>query len=220
MAIQSSFREFIYDIVKAVQSGAARISDFDNGAIRIALNPLCEEANEWTGCFNFGGSKCELEFVFPVKPGASHTRPAGWRGRDIGIVNCYGYSALKVAGASYARSHGQGNCSDDARFDAWPDDWTDEEHGLANGAGAVCYEVQYVVLNIEDLDNPSPSSFDSNKPFMRLSVCVSGADALEDKHCASQAEPVIDAWCQSETLPCFPGNRLRSTIWQGLFIKA
>lgn len=197
MRISASFKEIMHRVVEAVQAQATKIPDFDAGTIRITCNPLCEDASEWMGDFNFGDSKCEIELLFPVKPGGSHTRKAGWRGRNVGMVNTYGYSALKVAAAAYARAKGQGNCSEQARLDPWIDGWCDEEHGYAPSEGAVCYEIDHAVWY-----STAPDGYDK-VPFLRMHVAVSGADGGEDKMCALAAESVLHSWCKSETAKMF-----------------
>ncbi|MFV0484772.1 MAG: hypothetical protein ACK5MU_00870 [Candidatus Saccharimonadales bacterium] len=206
--VKADFKKIMHQIVERVQVEAAKIPDFDAGTIRLTFNPLCEEAGKWLGDWDFGGSKCEPEFVFPIHDGGSHTRKAGWRGENCGIVNTYGYSALKVAAASYARAHEQGNCSEDAKLEPWPDDWCDEEHGYAPSTGCVCYEIDHAVWH-----TATPDGYDL-KPFMRIHVSVSGATGEEDKRCAMAAFPAINGWCRSETRQLF-----RTYSRQVLYLK-
>ena len=158
MSLMSNFKDIITDVVRAVQTEAAQIAGFDNGAIRLTFKPLCEEAMEWLGVFCVDGSEPELELVFPIRAGASHT---------VGGINCYSYTALLVASAAHAVKNGQGSFSGDAKFE-YPAYWRDEEQGFARAGeeGSVCYEIDHAVWY-----EATPDGYD-REPFLRGYVTV------------------------------------------------
>jgi len=178
------YQKFISRIVIGVRGKATTIEGLAktrNGAIRITMVPLSSLAEAWLGggLSDFGEhpenvpDSCEREFVYKLFPDGSHTMQFECDDHTE-PVNCYGYSALKVAYASWKR-----------KFDEWvsnngiPKSLKDHEfqkqtqffvtdNGYSMDRG--------VVLTTIKLDG---------KPFMRLYVTVSGAQTGEtDERCA------------------------------------
>lgn len=169
-------RRFIHEIVGTVRLTAntyAEMQQSKNGCIRITMVPLSGLADEWwlnghEGEFD-PHDVCEREQIFKLNPDGSHTMTYHCEDGHTEPVNCYGYSALKVAYASWER-----------RFDAWvkknevPEDLASVEYrrqtqymvaenGYSLDGGVVCATIR---LNGED--------------FMRLYVTVSGFMKGED----------------------------------------
>ena len=172
-----TFQKLVAQIVGAVRAEAAKILDFDNGAIRLLFVPKCPEAAEFLGWAGFSHAEIDVDVGFAIKDGASHTRPAGWRG-DKDECDCYGYAALKIEGCAYAVRHNLGRRSRDMPDDAIT--W-----GRENDPGAVCYDV---------VVDQNPDDFLLDPLYLRIYVAVSGADSDEDERCAMAAHSVISDW--------------------------
>jgi hypothetical protein len=170
-------------IVNAVQAEAGKIPDLDNGAIRLLFVPKCGTADGYFGHF---GLDCELGLVFPIKEGASHTRPAKWRGKeDRKECNCSGYAELKIQGCAYAHNHdlGQRSCDMPEEAVTW---------GRTNDRGCVVYDVYTTdTESLSVADNPTPMH------AFRVYVAVSGATGDEDEQCALAAGYALQWWCDT-----------------------
>ena len=160
------------DLILAVRD-AARVEadtiptfrDKKNGCIRIVMVPLTPQADQWLGGMStFGEDRndiCERDFSFKIHPEGSHTAkfPCDLPGVEE-PVNCYGYTALKVASASLWRQK-----SKDESFMAEMRQFgfLKESNGYA-----LCDGVYIATVKINQVD------------FMRMYVAVSGATAKED----------------------------------------
>lgn len=147
-----------------------------NGCVRFTVTPLTEEADIWLGpghadgvadVFDLGDI-CKREFVYPIFPRGSHT--IEWKGDDghIEPVNCYGYSALKTAFRSKFDRSENSPTPENPGFYVEDNGWS-AEHGSVRSQ--VCY---------------------AGKPVMWFYVCVSGATAEEDEHCALAGLSIIN----------------------------
>lgn len=175
--------------VRRVAKDIPAFRDSHNGCIRITLVPLSLEGEKWLG----GGLSdngyfrqtnessgeeeletcpdvCEREFVFKIDPRGSHT--IKWIDLDDGhieLVNCYAYSALKTAWVSWKMK--MRDKAHRGEIKSLLGDKTArcfiEENGWSQHEGSV-----YTTISVGGED------------FLRLYVCVSGADASEDKQCA------------------------------------
>lgn len=136
-----------------------------NGCIRITLVPLSGLADEWLGgmgSFAFDAHDvCERELVFKLDPKGSHTMNyVCENGREV-PVNCYGYSALKVAFASFMRKQGWIATS-------LPNSDYVEANGWSQDEGSV-----YATITLNGGD------------FLRIYVTVSGFQSgRDDRDCA------------------------------------
>lgn len=165
-----------------------------NGAIRITLMPLSALADAWLGGLSdFGEHEenipdvCEQEFVYSIVPGGSHT--IQWVDPDDGHiepVNCYAYSALKVAFLACVYKlkpeEGLAEIYDKMAEGVLPDvlkryaekmGWSidpnifNEENGWAAHHGTV-----YATVRLD------------GKEFLRIYACTSGASSKEDERCS------------------------------------
>lgn len=176
--IKLTIQKLVEGIVSAVQSEAAKIPGFDNGAIRLLFVPKCPAGERFLGGF---GPNCEIDFGFPIKEGASHIRPAT---EDDKECDCYGYAALKIEGCAYALRNDLGRRSCDMPESA-------ETWGRASDQGCVVYDIFITeVFGIADSSKP--------KPYFRLYVAVSGATGKEDEQCALAARDILQQWCSTE----------------------
>lgn len=177
------YQELASTIVKAVRERAATIPSFrdsHNGCIRITMVPLCKDADVWLGGMSnyqtwLNGEEqdvCEREFVYKIDPRGSHTIQYVCEDGHTEPVNCYGYSALKTAWASWKRKfddavhRGIGETFSDFQFRQHTQFFS-EDNGWSMHDGSVCTTV---TLDGED--------------FCRLYVCTSGAKSDEDKQCS------------------------------------
>lgn len=175
---------------RRVARGIPVFRDSHNGCIRITLVPLSLDAEKWLGGELSGNGYfrqtnessgeeeletcpdvCEREFVFKIDPRGSHT--IEWKHPDDGhveLVNCYAYSALKTAWASFKMKMRSkpyrekiNKLLGDGRFLKV----FCEENGWSQHEGTV-----YTTISVK------------GEAFLRLYVCVSGAKSSEDKQCA------------------------------------
>jgi|GEM_PF-1836218 len=178
------FSNLIKDIVDAVQAEIEKIPDFNSGAIRLQFAPKCDEAAENITGF---GLLCELGLSFPVKVGASYTRPAGWRGNSSEPeCDCNGYAALKIGGCTYAIKNGFGYRSRNMPTCAVT--W-----GRENDPGCVAYDI----CAIPRMGNSSNSAVYKPLTYVRIYISVSGATGEEDEQCALASGNVIQKWCDN-----------------------
>lgn len=158
-----------------------------NGAIRILTYPLCKEADDWLGGLsNFSAAKPDIvdyEHTFAITPGGSRVIEIVENGIKK-KVDCYAYSALKIAHCSLAQDMQVGLTSG-LRLDASN---PTEEYGYAPHRGALCVEVKKANGSLYS----DGSHFGRNTDFCMIYVCVSGAEQKEDHSCAAAAIPVIE----------------------------
>ncbi len=166
------YQDLLWRIVGAVRREARTIPlfrDSHNGCIRITIVPLTQDADIWLGggTSDFGefpevniADVCEREFVYKIDPRGSHTIQCVCEDGHTEPVNCYGYSALKTAWASWKRK--MRKSSDEPYMGYFT-----EDNGWSVHDGSVCTTVT--------LDG---------KDFCRLYVCTSGAKSSEDKQCS------------------------------------
>ena len=181
------YQDLIWRIVEGTRRAARVIPEFrnnTNGCIRITIVPLSELADTWLGggLSDFGVYRevnardvCEREFVYKLFPEGSHTMQFQCEDGHVEPVNCYGYSALKVAYASWKR-----------RFDEWvqqnniPEEieahefQKQTEYFVAENGYSLDKGVIYTTVKLDGED------------FLRLYVTVSGAQLGEtDLQCAA-----------------------------------
>lgn len=166
--IDVSCQHLVQAIVEAVRAKAETIPEFAtsrNGCIRIGLLPCCDEADVWMGgqLSTFPDDVCLREFNYPILPGGS--RIITWEDPDdhhAELVNCYAYSALKVAGLMWRRKHNLSNPAPTEQAQ-----YLTEENGWSQHMGALD-----AVLRMQDED------------YAWLFICVSGAASTDDRRCA------------------------------------
>lgn len=221
--MKRTYLELVRGVRDAVRNKAQGISEFrdnGNGAIRIMAYPRCREADDWLGGLSsfvndpsqysdfldmegepLGGDIVDYEHTFSITPGGS--RVAIKVQDDIAqTVDCYAYSALKIAHCSRAQDLGAGLLSG---LDLAAPSFT-EAHGYGPYRGALCVEVgklrsTHVVFH---------KTF--NSPFCDIYVSVSGADPQSDLECAFAAVDVIKDFFENErsafqfSIPKLPGR--------------
>lgn len=166
------YQDLLWRIVGAMRRRARNVPAFrdsHNGCIRITIVPLSRIADEWLGGLNdyrrghLGMEivdTCEREFVFKIDPRGSHTIQCVCEDGHTEPVNCYGYSALKTAWASWKRKMRKSFGEPYMRYFT-------EENGWSMHDGSV-----YTTITLDGED------------FIRLYVCTSGAESSEDKECS------------------------------------
>ncbi len=180
------YQNLVNRIVIGVRGKATTIDELAKsrcGAIRITMVPLSSLCEAWLGgkLSDFGErlevnthDVCEREFVYPLFPGGSHTMQYTCEDGHIEPVNCYAYSALKVAYASWKR-----------KFDKWVDD-NDIPENLADHEFHV--QTQFFAAdNGYSLDEGVVYTTTqlNDQEFLRLYVTVSGAQTGKvDMDCA------------------------------------
>ena len=182
------YQDLLWRIVGAVRRQARTIPAFrdsHNGCIRITIIPLTQDADTWLGGELSSFQRfdhehmgreimdvCEREFIFKIDPRGSHAIQYVCEDGHTEPVNCYGYSALKTAWASWKRKlddavhRGIGETFSDFQFRQHTQFFS-EDNGWSMHDGSVCTTV---TLDGED--------------FCRLYVCTSGAKSDEDKQCS------------------------------------
>lgn len=175
------YTELVRDIRDAVRVRAETVpkfSDEGNGAIRILAYPCCNEADDWLGGLSTFGRKDDIadyEHTFAITPGGSRVVTGVWDGVKQ-KVDCYAYSALKIAHCSLAQDLGYTAVSGlDLRTK-----YLTEDNGYGPHPGALCFEIG---KRTDDSSDP--------EPFCGIYVCVSGADSKDDLKCAIAAVHVI-----------------------------
>lgn len=179
-------QDLIWRIVEGTRRAARAIPELrnsKNGCLRITIVPLSQLAEAWLGggLSDFGEfpdtnvhDVCEREYIYKLNPEGSHTIQFICEDGHTEPVNCYDYSALKVAYASWKR-----------QFDKWVQDndipetleaqefskklqYCVAENGYSADGGVV-----YTTVSLDGED------------FMRLYVTVSGAQSgADDERCA------------------------------------
>ena len=194
--MKDSYSSLVTAIVQAVRKKAQEIPKFRierNGAIRILAYPLCKEADDWLGGLsNFSAAKPDIvdyEHTFAITQGGSRVIKTVENGIKK-KVDCYAYSALKIAHCSLAQDMQVGLTSG---LKLSVSNLT-EEYGYAPYRGALCVEVKK--------SNGPPHSYDprfcQNTDYCMIYVCVSGAEQIEDQSCATVAVPVIEKFFTEE----------------------
>ncbi len=180
------YQHLIGGIVNGVRWAAHAIPelrDSKNGCIRITVVPLSALADAWLGggLSEFGEfpevnthDVCERDFSYAIFPGGSHTIQYVCEDGHTEPVNCYGYSALKVAYASWKR-----------KFDEWVEE-NDIPENLADHE--FHKQTQYFVAEngySSDEGVVYTTIYLDGAKFIRLYVTVSGAQSgSDDKVCA------------------------------------
>ncbi len=135
------------------------IQESKNGCIRITMVPLSSWADAWLG--GIGGfdafDVCEREMVYKLHPEGSHTMQYVCEDKTEVPVNCYAYSALKVAFVSFLRNKCKRKVTD------LPETVYIADNGWTRDKGAV-YMTVYL----------------SGDAFLRFYVTVSGFQKGED----------------------------------------
>ena len=171
-----SFQKLILKSVVNTRQAACDIPEMKeskNGNIRVTYIPLCELAEDWIG----GGLSmfsqdpgtpsdiCERELNFKIHPAGSHTMQFVCPDGHIEPVNCYGFSALKVAYYSFKR---QRLLKKMRKMIRYPKKYFREENGYTTDKGTVCATIWM-----------------DGQEFMRIYWTVSGAQTGEDdERCA------------------------------------
>lgn len=162
-------------IVQHVRAAAARISDFEEGAIAVRFVAKTPEAARWLGnpVADISDANTDVDFVHSIVPGKPKTRRPGWRGDPQSQeVACAGYVMLKLEGCARAVISGYGYCSDDLPPKLAVD-------GRVASRGAMCFDIMPF--------NHTTGELLSDEPWLRIYVGVSGATGEEDKWCAYHA---------------------------------
>ncbi len=202
--LQIKYQEMLQRIVNATRSRAQTVPKFrdsGNGCIRITIAPLSDLAESWLGgglsdfSEGFSGLKfndvCEREWVFPIRPGGSHT--ILWTDPNDGHtehINCYAFSAMKIAFMSWWRRRAQAN--DLKKFRklvrklAEGDIPHDLKHFTAENGWAANLGVTCTTVKLD------------HKDFIRLYVCVSGADEEDDEACALAGMMTVEEFFSTE----------------------
>ena len=205
-------RCLIKAILEPVRIKAKEIPVFrrtKNGAVRICIYPLCAEADKWLGGLsNFGDLTRDIvdyEVVYAILPGGSRVINVFEHGRNM-TVDCYSYSALKVADCSLAHSLGIGmrsglNFIRKGRT---------EKYGYAAHRGALCVVVKKV--KYDTVDGEPSVEYDD---YCIVYVCVSGAKSDEDYACALEAiSPIKDFFLEAGGMWAFsyeePGEKVKT----------
>ncbi len=182
------YQNLLQRIRNGVRDEAWKVPAFresGNGCIRITLVPLSELAEAWLGggLSDFGNfpevnvrDVCEREFIYSIRPGGSHT--IQWKDPEDGHVepvSCYAYSAMKVAFTAWEQKFFrerllEGASPADTEVEAeYRAELTyrTEVNGWSNHKGPV-----YATVTLDGED------------FLRIYVCVSGAESEQDEQCA------------------------------------
>ena len=197
--MKKSYQELVLSIRDAVREKAQEIPIFKkngNGAIRITARPSTVEADRWLGGFSGfeeadGGYQnlvdvAFYEHVYTIAPEGSCVIEVE---DEYGAcyptrVDCYAYSALKIAHCSLAKKLGTGMISglnlNDIRLR--------EENGYAPRYGALSVSIS----------TPAPWFKDERQQFCSIYVSVSGASQEEDITCAFAAVNVIENFFKNE----------------------
>lgn len=169
-------------IVQHIRAAAAKIADFEEGAIAVRFLAKTPEAAAWLGdpraCVD--DTDVDVDFIHSIAPGKPKTRRPGWRGDPQNReVSCAGYVMLKLEGCARAVIGGHGYCSDDLPPQL-------KAEGRVNSRGAMCFDVMPF--------DRSTGELLSDDPWLRIYVGVSGASGIEDKWCAYHAwDAIVEA---------------------------
>ena len=197
-----TFNSLEQKILEAVRAKAQEIPIFKetgNGAIRILAYPFCPGANQWLG----GKGEIQLdengmpilidvpdyETTYCITPSGNRTAHKELEG-IMHLVNCYAYSAMKIAHCARADHLNIGLKSGLKLHDIWMIETEEENDGYAPYAGAICVKV------IEEYTDPTIKL--KSRLFCYIYVSVSGADPKDDEKCSMAAIPVIKDFFEKE----------------------
>lgn len=189
------FNKLVIDIRDAVREKAKNVPKFvesGNGAIRILAYPLNKDADKWLGGFGEFNRRFnpnagvgigyndipDYELTFAITPGGSRVIKGVWDGVEQ-TVDCYAFSALKIAHCSRAQDEGAGLCSG-LKLEA---ENLTPDNGYGPYRGAICIEI---------------TQNQGLKDYCLIYVCVSGADSADDEKCAAAAIPVVEKFFLGE----------------------
>lgn len=202
MYLYHRYLELVKKIRDAVRERAQEIPKFrtsGNGAIRILAYPCRSDADVWLGGLSDfsrderGIGKDDIvdyEHTFAITPGGSRVITGVWDGVEQ-KVDCYAYSALKIAHCSLVQDKGAGLISG---LDLG-DPYLTEDNGYGPHFGAICAEVKLFSVNY---DGRGEVDGFSEIDFCGIYVCVSGADSKDDLKCAAAAIDVIREFFERE----------------------
>ncbi|MBO7560910.1 hypothetical protein J6T21_02660 [Candidatus Saccharibacteria bacterium] len=171
-------KNLVLKIRDAIREKAKEVEKFKkgNGAIRILFYPLCTEADQPLGGMSSYSDNTndivDYEYTFAIAPGGSRKITGVWDGLEQ-MVDCYAFSALKIAHCSRVQDLGLGLRSG---IDIGIPD-AKEDNGYGPYPGAICFEVKK-----------------NDRPYLYLFVCVSGADSEDDLKCALVATNVVSEY--------------------------
>ena len=194
----------IRDAIRAEAQGVPKFCNEGNGCIRILFYPQCEEADErFGGLSDFRSNDiADYEFTFAITPGGSRVITDDTSDGGECKVDCYGYSALKIAHCSLAQDMDANLLSG-----VIDDPSLTEDCGYGPHLGALCVEVKQFETT---WDTDGFTFYESEHDYCSIYVCVSGADSLSDLRCAFEAIEVIIDFYASEpkgykfSYPTFP----------------
>ena len=196
--LEKKYLQLVESIRDAVRKSAMDVPVFredGNGCIRILFYPCCKEADDqFGGLSKFGADGSDIadyEFAFAITPGGSRVIAADTDDGGECKVDCYAFSAMKIAHCSHAQDVGAGLLSgivDDPSLT--------EDCGYGPYPGALCVEVKRVKTTS---DTDGFRSYEDESDYCGIYVCVSGASSSEDLHCAAVAIDVIEDFFKYET---------------------
>ncbi len=192
--MKKSHLELVKKIRDAIRERAQVIPCFRkhrNGAVRILFYPSSEEADEWLGGLSniSVNDIADYEYTFSITPDGRRVKTDTWDGVEQ-KVDCYAFSALKIAHCSLAQDKQIGLLSG---LDLGEANLT-EDNGYGPYLGALCVEVRRWCDSTEWGPEPKIKLTD----FCGIYVCVSGAASREDLECAVVAIDVIERFFKSE----------------------
>ena len=182
----------IRDAIRAKAQDVPKFRDEGNGCIRILFYPCCKEADEhFDGLSDYrSGDIVDYEYAIALTRGGRRVSTDNTADGGEYSVDCYGYSAMKIAHCSHAQDIDAGLLSgivDDSSLT--------EECGYGPHPGALCVEVKRINTT---WDTDGIISLESERDYLNIYICVSGADSLSDLRCAFEAVGVIVDFFASE----------------------
>ncbi len=176
------------NVIKAKAMEHEEFRESKNGAIRVCIVPLSPIAELWLGGglskFNILSEGeivndiCEREFVFKLHPNGSHTMSFICDDEHIEPVDCYGYTALKVAFASRKRN-----------LNEWIQERKVTEEMLQK-------ETQYCIPENGYTADPGVAHTTvtiNGEPFIRLYIAISGfQDGTDDLTCVKVGMELLE----------------------------
>lgn len=192
------YLELVKEIRDAIRTRAQSYGE-TNGAIRILAYPLCKTADDWFGGLSNFEPKhglepndiADYEHTFALTAGNS--RVVSYTEDNVEQkVDCYAFSALKIAHCSRVQDAGAGLLSGIKLKEAY----LTEKNGYGPYFGALCVEIeQYFFTKNNGRREIQPLPRD----FCNLYVCVSGtASSWHDLSYAFLAINVIRDFFENE----------------------
>lgn len=187
------YLKLVAQVRDAVREKAQEVPVFKetgNGAIRILAYPLCKEADEWLGGLSdFSDPEnpdiVDYEHTFAISAGGSRVITGVYDGVEQ-TVDCYAFSALKIAHCSHAQDLGAGLISG---LDL-NNPYLTEDNGYGPHKGALCVEVQ----RLDEYDDTDEIAYYYD--YCGIYICVSGADSESDLECAKAGvNDINDFFC-------------------------